>query len=642
MPAPLFSDPAWWIPAGQSFLILQLMTLAAWPWFTRLFAGRADRGAGLAPAGGILIYLLAANFLWRSGCWHPRFVWSALLLCGIGLGGHFGLRKARPSPGTRARMRASFVEGWILFALLFWYWALIRAAAPGVTHTEQPMDVMWMRAAAAADSPPIRDAWFGGEPATYYADGHQALSFVGSLLGLPVQVSVNLTQIIWFALTGLLVFQSAKALAELSLHRSGRQAGWIALALVCFVSTPQGFFSALKTPTEPWWWWQASRVLQDGDFPLITEFPFFSFWLGDNHAHLIGIPFLLFSLLSSLNLMRIRRIRPAAALLPCLLLFLSWRINPWQLPTVLALLLLCLFFRPRKLSAKELLSLGGGALCGLLLLFPLRSGGPDLQLMLNQGGRTSLTEFLKVFGFLVPGLLPLISRKRPGFLCALALLLAGMFAVAELVFLQDVFQNRMNTVFKVYYQIWILMGLLAAVGWTRLLRAPGPQRHAGRLLLLLFLLPGLSYAVRLSGQALRSPRQNLNAWSVYSPAERKVLETANRLIQPGDRIAEAPGTSYDSFSSRLGTWTAGNTILGWRGHQMQWRPGTPHPDLKPLYEAGSPEELAAEILGLRLDWIALGPRERKMFAIPTEWESWLDSLAYRVVDQPGQRLYRIK
>ena len=45
-------------------------------------------------------------------------------------------------------------------------------------------------------------------------------------------------------------------------------------------------------------------------------------------------------------------------------------------------------------------------------------------------------------------------------LAAAAFLLAG----AELYHLADFFGNRMNTVFKVYYQAWLLLGIVGAFG----------------------------------------------------------------------------------------------------------------------------------------------------------------------------------
>ena len=67
-----------------------------------------------------------------------------------------------------------------------------------------------------------------------------------------------------------------------------------------------------------WWWgglgWKSSRVVIDSGFPdaifgpnappseTITEFPFFSFILGDLHAHVLALPFTLLALALALDI----------------------------------------------------------------------------------------------------------------------------------------------------------------------------------------------------------------------------------------------------------------------------------------------------------------------------------------------------
>ena len=76
------------------------------------------------------------------------------------------------------------------------------------------------------------------------------------------------------------------------------------------IETP---IAASPLPTNYWWWWHASRVIWDNDLhgqPIgienITEFPFFSFLLGDNHPHVLNLPFVLLALALALNLLHAR------------------------------------------------------------------------------------------------------------------------------------------------------------------------------------------------------------------------------------------------------------------------------------------------------------------------------------------------
>jgi len=298
----------------------------------------------------------------------------------------------------------------------------------------------------------------------------------------------------------------------------------------------------------------------------------------------------------------------------------SLRVNPWQAPLALALPALALLLRkrPPPFQPRVLWSL-----LPLLLLWPSGKEGPFQGVMLNRIAFTPLWGYLAVFGFFLPGLIGL--RRR--FEAALLLLAALMLLCCELFVIRDLFGTRMNTVFKIWYQVWVLLALLAGTGLARL-RLPPP-------LLLLLFAAGLLYPARLTLEAARSRERSLDAWSVYSPDLRHLLDVADALIQPGDGIVEAPGESYHAHSSLLGTWTAGHTVLGWPGHQAQWRPGIPHPD-PGLYYRDPLLFLQAH----HLHWLLVGPRERDHFDLPPEWFSWMDTHCTRAVDLPNYILYQ--
>ena len=74
----------------------------------------------------------------------------------------------------------------------------------------------------------------------------------------------------------------------------------------------------------------------------------------------------------------------------------------------------------------------------------------------------------------------LAAGRRPmhWVVLALALAAAGFFLLggAELFHIADQFGNRMNTVFKFYYQAWLLLGIAGAIGMYYILAVP--LRHA--------------------------------------------------------------------------------------------------------------------------------------------------------------------
>jgi uncharacterized membrane protein len=392
------------------------------------------------------------------------------------------------------------------------------------------------------------------------------------------------------------------------------------------------------------WWWSASRVLYDGATELITEFPFFSFYLGDNHAHLIGLPVLILGILGAHQLIKTQG-WSVAVLLPSLACVVwSWRINPWQLPTALAFLLIAMLFRKPPFRWREAPLILLAFLPLSLLLWPPRAPGPSLSLSLNTGGHTTVADCLRVFGVLLPGMVWLFRKTiwRSRLLGPLILLTLGMWVTAELLYLDDVFQNRMNTVFKVYYQMWVLLALFSAIGWATACTLPSRYRNVCIALLACCLVPAGVYSLRLSAAAIRTSPKHLHAWTAESPQSRMLLSVADHLVNPGDLLIEAPGRSYDTGSSTLGTWTAGNTRLGWAGHQAQWRPGQQLPDPLHIYRVQSEGELDTVLDTLKPDWILWSLNERMSVTAHPEWEAWMSQRADRVIHEPDLVLFRVR
>jgi YYY domain-containing protein len=167
-----------------------------------------------------------------------------------------------------------------------------------------------------------------------------------------------------------------------------------------------------------------------------------------------------------------------------------------------------------------------------------------------------------------------------------ALYLAGalILTLTELFFIQDQFHNRMNTLFKAYYQIWTLWGMAAAVGlgWM-LARTPRPAFKAVMSVALASsLVLGLIYPVV---SATRWTNE-FDKWhgidgSMYvanfSADELAGIEFIRANATDDSVVLEAPGCSYQPISripfSRVSALTGVPTVIGWTGHESQWRSG---------------------------------------------------------------------
>lgn len=470
-------------------------------------------------------------------------------------------------------------------------------------------------------------------------------------------------------------------------------------------------------PAESYQFFGSTRIysLDDAGFYVITEFPMFSFILGDLHPHVMALPFVLVVVALALSLFRSDEPlditfwlqRPLLLLAAGVMLGGLTFINTWDVATmsivVLAAAFVSNFTRVHRITGDLFVQAATFALPLLVLAFVFYlpfvlsiSGNSQVDgigaVVRNDGLTHAGTRPVHLFIFWAPllvvvmpfvlaRLLPLRHRITPymaafaaspaliivvawvvvfllqsaGFLGALfpesnlrdgygtifgqikdrgwewlsffalgaflsAALLAlcleltsnddreerqpALFALVltavalllvlgcEFFFVGDVFTSRMNTVFKLYYQAWLLLSVAGGFSLYYLAsswRVPFPGAQPLRLAW------GAAAALVLAGAALYPVAGSLNRARPYNeggliviggslhgignkdPDELAAIAWLNERAKGQDFvIAEAWGNDYTE-SGRISMATGLPTILGWIGHQNQWRDG----DCKP-------------------------------------------------------------
>jgi YYY domain-containing protein len=224
--------------------------------------------------------------------------------------------------------------------------------------------------------------------------------------------------------------------------------------------------------------------------------------------------------------------------------------------------------------------------------------------------------------------------------------------VPELVYVRDSFDGsdlyRMNTVFKMGYQAWILLAVAAACAlpWAS---AWLPRRAwsvwacgAAVLLLLGAVYPyagtwarkdGFSHAPTLDGLAWLRER---------APGDPAAIAWL-RANTPGSAVVlEAFGEDYSAFGhGRISTFTGRPTVLGWAGHEVQWdhEPGSREADVRTLYTTTDLDEARELIDRYAVRYVVVGPIERTTYGDAGE-AKW-DELGERVFDQAGTTVWRL-
>ncbi len=221
------------------------------------------------------------------------------------------------------------------------------------------------------------------------------------------------------------------------------------------------------------------------------------------------------------------------------------------------------------------------------------------------------------------------SPLIPHLFVLLLLALGAILVIApEFLYLRDQFGYRINTIFKFYYQAWMLWSLAAAFAAAYLFRT---LRGMSRILI-----SGLTGLVVLA--ALLYPALSLlNKTNSFQPAGGFTLDDFDRVrrespeeaaaIQflqsvPNGVIAEAIGGSYSNYA-RISAYTGLQTVIGWSGHEAQWRgdyapQGTRTDDINKLYTSARWEEAQVIIDQYDIRYIYIGALEYSSMQVREE------------------------
>jgi len=223
----------------------------------------------------------------------------------------------------------------------------------------------------------------------------------------------------------------------------------------------------------------------------------------------------------------------------------------------------------------------------------------------------------------------LVSHHSSLSFAFLLLALGTLLVLApEFVYLRDQFGYRINTVFKFYYQAWMLWSLVAAFGVGYLLQSlRGLADIAARIIIGVVIFCGLLYPV--FGVMIKTnnfkPAFGFNL-DDFARIQRENADDAAGieflLTQPKGVIAEAVGGSY-SYYGRISTHTGYPTVMGWPGHESQWRGGTElhgtrQEDIATLYSTVRWEEARAIIEKYNIRYIFIGNLERASMRVNEE------------------------
>ena len=541
----------------------------------------------------------------------------------------------------------------LLFFTAFLLWTYFAGFHPAAYGTEKFMDYGFMEAMMRSKTLPATDLWYSQGKINYYYGGQYFAVFLTKLSGAKVELTYNLMRTF---VAGLAFAMPFSLVHQMVTDRLGRiRTGW-KKALPSVTGIMAGisvsiagnmhyvvygqiipFIQKLKgEEVSSYWFPDATRYIgfnPDVEDKTIHEFPCYSFVLGDLHAHVVDIMFvllllgLLYAWMKKVRTMELsgesmsrREFWKKQLLMPQLLAagallgMFHWT-NYWDfviyfVVTCGAALFMNIIGQKGKIrwvlgvtaaQAVEILTLATVIILPFTLQFDTSNMVQGIALAKHH---SLLHQLLVLWG--LPGILTILfvvsllieklrgaeqkslyhlltSIRLPDLFAVLMGLCAiGLVLIPELVYVRDIYENgnaRANTMFKLTYQAYIMFGMTMIYAIFRLL-VIGKNKI---LKVLAFI--GLFLFVWTCGYFGNS----VHSWfgTVWKPSQYKGLnatafletdfpEDVNGIRWLKENISDAPvvleanGDSYSEYE-RVSAMTGLPTIMGWYVHEWLWR-----------------------------------------------------------------------
>ena len=680
----------WW-------LLALLLGMAFMPFTSLLFRQFEDKGwffskvLAIACCGFTEWFLVAVKLaVFNTG--------TCVLVCVLYTAGMLLLARSRQKKGSAMLPWNHFrlvIYGEIIFAAVFLIWTFFAGMRPEAYGTEKFMDYGFMEAMMRSKVLPAIDMWYSGGTLNYYYGGQYFAVFLTKLSGSRVEVTYNLmrTFIAGFAfiLPCSLVFQMMQDERRIKgknrMGAGSRMAGLIAGLAVCFCGNMHYVIYRWIVPlitrlrggevTDSYWFPDATRYIGfNPDVPdkTIHEFPCYSFVLGDLHAHVVNIIFVLLMiglLYAWCGSERDRRSHLDGSLRGMLkeifcphiivvgfLLGMYQLNNYWDYVIYIVVaggtILFTNMVRQEKMRAAIGITAAQAALFAAVstivilpftLVFKTMVSGVALcshhslphqlavlwglpcftSLLLiiavirdrNKDGGRSLRGFLS--GITVPDM----------YACILAVCAMGLVLIPEIVYVRDIYENgnaRANTMFKLTYQAYIMFGIVMGFGISRLIRISkkAVYKIAGAIALMCVLATA-GYMGNACGSWFADSIQNINYRGLYALGHLDVdfAADANAIYWLKDNVKGAPvvleanGNSYTGYN-RVSASTGLPTLLGWYVHEWLWRSDPDDlnvisEDIQTIYTSGDLHVVKDLLIDYNVSYIFVGAFEQEKY-----------------------------
>ena len=640
------------------YLLALVLGVAAMPLSGRLFRRFDDKGwifskvVAVAVVGFLTWFLVAVKILKFTAVTCIAVTVICVIFSGVL---YFKEQKAGFECIPFGHLDLVYAEE-LLFLAFFLLWTYLAGFHPAAYGTEKFMDYGFMEAMMRSKTLPATDLWYSQGTINYYYGGQYFAVFLTKLSGTKVELTYNLMRTFVAGLAFIMPFSLVHQMVSDRLGRKSMRVskwkkglpsvtGFLAGIAVSIAGNMHYVVYACVIPwiqklkgeeVSSYWFPDATRYIgfnPDVDDKTIHEFPCYSFVLGDLHAHVVDIMFVL--LLLALLYAWMKKVRNTKLtlenttkkefwkkqlLMPQLLAVGAllgmfhftnfWDFVIYYVVTGGVILFMNIIGQEGKVKrvlavtvaqAAEIMLLATVIILPFTLKFDTSNMVQGVALAKNHSlphqllvlwGLPAILTVLFVISLLVEKLRVKENRSLYRLLASVTLpdlfaVIMGLCAIGlvlmpELVYVRDIYENRnarANTMFKLTYQAYIMFGMtmiyaifrLLIIGKNKILKA------LAVIGLILFVWTCGYFGNSVNswfGEVLKpSGYKGLNATAFLDtdfPEDTGGIKWLKENVKDVEVVLEANGDSYSEYE-RVSAMTGLPTVMGWYVHEWLWR-----------------------------------------------------------------------
>lgn len=581
-----------------------------------------------------------------------------------------------------------FLWGFAVFAIIFQF-AFWVIGFNGVldSGTENYMDYAFMQSMYRQRLAIPYDVWYAGEKLNYYYLGQAAAVYLCRLAFTIPEYGYNLTMCTFWAVSFVASGEIVYAVIMGLCAKEDNKCAVIAASIGAFAGSVYNAFAAnghwllfgvlgkiinvgSNSPDNTYQYWfpeatvYISTELGDVDNGK-NEFPAYSAVLGDLHAHVINLIFVVALVALILDYVFVKKKdekRKYANLVLCgILLGLFKGSNYWDFAIYYVIVGGVVVFGDLAKKGFNLKTFVGIAIkaatvtiLSMVTILPFTlnfkkmaseiciadTHSPVSKLIVLWGMVFAISIGFLVWTFVTKN--EQIAKRPERFgLLAFALCTMGLVIVPEVIYIKDIYgdtNTRFNTMFKLTYQAFVLFGIIIAIAAGVYLYDWLSRRRKSEFAVLSAIAAGIIIVFILCSASYT--KHALNDWmgdvtvkedragiSMIEPMydqpnyyyEMQIYDVLKNDDREQLNIIEGSGDSYcpdNTLSVMLGACTP----LGWYVHEWMWRDdsdivGNRFAELMSFYENGDRDFVRSIVQKYDADYIIIGPSECRRYAI---------------------------